>query len=242
MARQRSSQLERVALRAPGVRSGTRTLRRVVDDWVAGSLAETRIADPRKIMRSYPHELSGGMKQRVMIAQALACDPELLIADEPTTALDVTIQARILDLIRELQARHRSSVLYISHDLSVVRRVCDRVAVMYAGRIVETRSADELFRAPLHPYTRGLLGATPSHREERARLAAIEGTVPELIDPAPSCRFHPRCPHAAEACTVLDPPLSAPPGAEGRVACFLYQSAHEVGVEPEQMPGPERTR
>jgi len=242
MAHQRSTQLERVALRLPGIRSGARKVRRVVDDWVAASLAETRIADPRKIMRSYPHELSGGMKQRVMIAQALACDPELLIADEPTTALDVTIQARILDLIRELQTRHRSAVLYISHDLSVVKRVCDRVAVMYAGRVVETRDAEELFRAPLHPYTRGLLAATPSHREERGRLAAIEGTVPELIDPPPACRFHPRCPHAAEVCTVVDPVLTSPPAADGQVACFLYRTPHEVGVEPEQMPTLERTR
>jgi oligopeptide/dipeptide ABC transporter ATP-binding protein len=242
MAHQRSRQLEGLALRSPGIRGDARKVRRVVDDWVAGSLAETRIADPRKIMRSYPHELSGGMKQRVMIAQALACDPELLIADEPTTALDVTIQARILDLIRELQARHRSAVLYISHDLSVVKRVCDRVAVMYAGRVVETRDAEELFRAPLHPYTRGLLAATPSHREERGRLAAIDGTVPELIDPPPACRFHPRCPHAAEVCTVVDPVLTRPPAAEGQVACFLYQTPHEVGVEPEQMPTLERTR
>ena len=242
MAHQRSSQLEGLALRSPGIRGGARKVRRVVDDWVADSLAETRIADPRKIMRSYPHELSGGMKQRVMIAQALACDPELLIADEPTTALDVTIQARILDLIRELQTRHRSAVLYISHDLSVVKRVCDRVAVMYAGRVVETQDAEELFRAPLHPYTRGLLAATPSHREERGRLAAIDGTVPELIDPPPACRFHPRCPHAAEVCTVVDPVLTRPPAAEGQVACFLYQTPHEVGVEPEQMPTLERTR
>ena len=241
MANQRTRQVESLALRSPGVRAGARRVRAVVEGWVIDSLAETRIADPRKIMRSYPHELSGGMKQRVMIAQALACDPELLIADEPTTALDVTIQARILDLIRELQARHRSSVLYISHDLSVVKRVCDRVAVMYAGRVVETRDAEELFRTPLHPYTRGLLGATPSHREERERLAAIEGTVPELIDPPSACRFHPRCPHAAEACRTVDPQLVRPPAAEGRVACFLYQSPTEIGVEPGQMPTLERT-
>jgi oligopeptide/dipeptide ABC transporter ATP-binding protein len=242
MAGQRSSGAERLALRAPGLRADARKVRHVVEDWVAASLAETHIPDPRTIMRSYPHELSGGMKQRVMIAQALACDPELLIADEPTTALDVTIQARILDLIRELQERHRSSVLYISHDLSVVRRVCDRIAVMYAGRVVETRETDELFRAPLHPYTRGLLGATPSHREERSRLAAIDGTVPELIDPPPACRFHPRCPHAAEVCTTVDPTLEAVAAAEGRVACFLYRAPREVGAEPEQMPTLERTR
>jgi oligopeptide/dipeptide ABC transporter ATP-binding protein len=241
MAGQRSTTAERVALRVPGFRTDARKVQRAADEWVAASLAETHIPDPRKIMRSYPHELSGGMKQRVMIAQALACDPELLIADEPTTALDVTIQARILDLIRELQDRHRSSVLYISHDLSVVRRVCDRIAVMYAGKVVETRETAELFQAPLHPYTRGLLGATPSHREERSRLAAIEGTVPELIDPPAACRFHPRCPHAADACTRIEPGLESAPAAEGRVACFLYRSPAEVGAEPEQMPTLERT-
>ena len=156
---------------------------------VIHALAETQIANPRKIMESYPHELSGGMKQRVLIAQALACNPDLLIADEPTTALDVTIQARILELLAELQERLETSVLYISHDLSLVREICDRVAVMYAGRIVETGTTDEAFRNPLHPYTRGLMAAVPSATNKRGQLAAIHGNVPELVEPTPSCRF-----------------------------------------------------
>ena len=134
-------------------------------------------------MESYPHELSGGMKQRVLIAQALACNPDLLIADEPTTALDVTIQARILELLAELQERLETSVLYISHDLSLVKEICDRVAVMYAGRIVETGTTEDVFRNPLHPYTRGLMAAVPSATNQRGRLAAIHGNVPELVEP-----------------------------------------------------------
>ncbi len=151
-------------------------------------------------MSRYPHELSGGMKQRVMIAQALAADPELLIADEPTTALDVTIQARIVDLLAELQQRHQMAMLYISHDLSLVRRISARTAVMYAGQLVETGPADRVFGSPLHPYTRGLIGAIPSPAHRRGGLVAIEGTVPEFIDPAPGCRFAGRCPHAAAVC------------------------------------------
>src|SRR3546814_6355777 len=161
------------------------------------------------------------MKQRVMIAQALACNPDLLIADEPTTALDVTVQARILDLIRELQQRHQTAVLYISHDLSLVRRVCSRVAVMYAGRIAESGISSRIFDQPRHPYTRGLLAAIPTASASRGRLAAIDGTVPELVEPPPSCRFAGRCPHEAEACSRTDPPLGAVAD-EHAVACFIH--------------------
>ena len=146
-------------------------------------------------MERYPHELSGGMRQRVMIAQALACNPDLLIADEPTTALDVTVQARILELIQELQQRHRTSVLYISHDLSLVRRICDRVAVMYAGQIAEIGTTDQIFRDPRHPYTQGLLKAVPTGASKRGELAAIKGSVPELVNPPAACRFAGRCQH-----------------------------------------------
>jgi oligopeptide/dipeptide ABC transporter ATP-binding protein len=236
MAEHRSSRPERIVLRFPPLRALSKRLRAAVAEWVAESLAETRIANPRKVMNSFPHELSGGMKQRVMIAQALACDPDLLIADEPTTALDVTIQARILELIRELQDRHRSSVLYISHDLALVNQVCDRVAVMYAGRVVECGASDAIFRDPLHPYTRGLLAAIPTSTDQRGRLMAIEGTVPELIDPKPACRFHPRCPHAAPVCRSIDPPLHAHADDDRPVACFLYERAEEFGVEPSRMP------
>ena len=229
VATQRARLPERLVVRLPPFRSGYARLRGVVDTLVTEALAETQIPNPRKVMGSYPHELSGGMKQRVMIAQALACDPDLLIADEPTTALDVTIQARILELIRELQERRHTSVLYISHDLSLIRRVCDRVAVMYAGKIVETSTSAELFAEPLHPYTRGLLAAIPSMAQERGRLAAIEGTVPELIDPGPSCRFHTRCPYATELCSNTEPPLREYQPFH-QAACFIYE-------DPEDWPG-----
>jgi oligopeptide/dipeptide ABC transporter ATP-binding protein len=221
----------------PPLRRAHRRLARVVDERVAQALADTRIPNPRALMDRYPHELSGGMKQRVMIAQALAADPDLLIADEPTTALDVTIQARILDLLADLQRRHHAAVLYISHDLSLVRRISDRVAVMYAGRLVEVGPTDRIFTEPLHPYTRGLLGAIPSARHARGRLVAIEGTVPELIDPPAACRFAPRCTHAAAACARIDPALFAP-RPDHEVACLLHARAEDVGVAPEEMPVP----
>jgi oligopeptide/dipeptide ABC transporter ATP-binding protein len=202
---------------------------------VARALAETRIPNPRKVMMRYPHELSGGMKQRVMIAQALAANPELLIADEPTTALDVTIQARILDLLAELQERLHTAILYISHDLSLVRRISSRVAVMYAGQLAEVGSPDELFARPLHPYTRGLIGAVPTAKHRRGGLVAIEGTVPELVEPEPSCRFAGRCPFHAPVCERLDPPLR-PHGPGRSAACFLYEDAHELGVAEDDMP------
>jgi oligopeptide/dipeptide ABC transporter ATP-binding protein len=164
------------------------------------------------------------MKQRVMIAQALACNPDLLIADEPTTALDVTIQARILELIRELQQRRRTSVLYISHDLSLVRRICDRVAVMYAGRIAEVGPTASIFSDRLHPYTRGLLAAVPSRAQRRGALAAIEGSVPELVEPPPACRFHTRCRYAVDICSRVDPTLVSPFQNGHQVACLAYES------------------
>ena len=222
-AKQQTTSLERLFLKFPPFRSKAAKLKAIVDDLVAQALSETQIANPRKIMESYPHELSGGMKQRVLIAQALACNPDLLIADEPTTALDVTIQARILELIAELQARLETSVLYISHDLSLVKEICDRVAVMYAGRIVETGTTDEVFANPRHPYTRGLMAAVPSATHRRGQLAAIHGNVPELIEPPPSCHFHTRCPYAVEICRSIDPDTLSV-GSSHTVACFAYES------------------
>lgn len=220
-ARDRTSKFERFLLQLPPWRAEAAKLEELVDDLVIHALKETQIANPRKIMNSYPHELSGGMKQRVLIAQALACNPDLLIADEPTTSLDVTIQARILELIAELQERLQTSVLYISHDLSLVKEICDRVAVMYAGRIVETGTTEDIFSDPKHPYTRGLLAAVPSATHKRGELAAIEGNVPELIDPTPSCRFNTRCPYAVEVCRTTDPRMVIV-GEDHRVACFGY--------------------
>jgi oligopeptide/dipeptide ABC transporter ATP-binding protein len=155
----------------------------------------------------YPHRLSGGMRQRAMIAMALVCEPELLIADEPTTALDVTIQAQILDLLRELREATGNAILLITHDLGVVAEIADTVAVMYAGRIVERAAAAQLFAAPQHPYTIGLLGAIPLLTGVRERLATIEGNVPDPLSLPPGCRFAPRCPFAEPTCRQTDPAL-----------------------------------
>ena len=237
---QRSRVPERVLLRVPWLRGRWGRIRASVDERVAEALAETRIPNPGKVMASYPHELSGGMNQRVMIAQALACDPDLLIADEPTTALDVTIQARILELIRELQEQHGAAILYITHDLSLVRGLCDRVNVMYAGRIAEAAETAELFQDPLHPYTRGLLAAMPAHGDGRGRLSAIDGSVQQVTDDAARCSFNPRCPHAGEVCRLRTPVLTPSGGPGHRVACFLHQELD--GVEPESLPVREPRR
>ncbi|MGH8911354.1 MAG: ABC transporter ATP-binding protein [Acidimicrobiia bacterium] len=238
-ANQRANRLEQVLLRFPPLRSKAAKVRKRVDEMVGHALADTQIANPRKIMDSYPHELSGGMKQRVLIAQALACNPDLLIADEPTTALDVTIQARILELIKELQQRRQTSVLYISHDLSLVREICDRVAVMYAGRIAETGNARDIFRAPAHPYTSGLMAAVPSAQHKRGHLAAIEGNVPELIDPGPFCRFHTRCPFSVDLCASTDPAMIEV-SPQHSALCFAHDSAARLGIRPEELPSFDR--
>jgi len=165
------------------------------------ALRRVRIPAPERRFEEYPHQLSGGMRQRVMIAMALSCQPKLLIADEPTTALDVTIQAQILDLLRELQTELGMSIILITHDLGVIAEMADEVAVMYAGRIVERAPARTLFEDPQHPYTIGLLGSVPRLDEERETLLAIEGSVPPPFALPAGCRFHPRCPFAQAACT-----------------------------------------
>jgi len=177
-------------------------------DAAVAMLTRVRIPDAARRARQYPHQLSGGMRQRVMIAMALACRPRLLIADEPTTALDVTVQAQILALIDELKAETGAAVMLITHDLGVVADHADEVAVMYAGRIAERAPAAALFSRPEHPYTIGLLGAAPSLKGGAERLASIEGTVPDLRDPPPGCRFAPRCPFVEPRCTA-QPPLMA---------------------------------
>ncbi|MGM0602526.1 MAG: ABC transporter ATP-binding protein [Bacillota bacterium] len=164
------------------------------------------LPDPEHIMEKYPHELSGGMQQRVMIAIALSCHPQLLIADEPTTALDVTIQAQILKLIKNLRDEMSSSMLLITHDLGVVARVCDRVAVMYAGNIVEYAPVKKLFKNPSHPYTEGLLKAIPRRESRGEKLKIIKGKVPNLITPPSGCRFHPRCEYKMDVCSSTIPP------------------------------------
>jgi len=170
-------------------------------------LRRVQIPAPEERYRSYPHQMSGGMRQRVMIAMALACNSRLLIADEPTTALDVTIQAQILDLLKKLQAETGLALMLITHNLGVVADSAKRVAVMYAGRIVEESPVNELFDTPLHPYTRGLLKSIPSRNVGEARLPVIPGTVPDAAHKPANCHFHPRCPHVRDICRTRDPVL-----------------------------------
>ncbi len=200
-----------------------------------------RIPSPEKRVDEYPHQMSGGMRQRVMIAMALSCDPELLIADEPTTALDVTIQAQILTLIRELQERLGMSVLLITHDLGVVAQTCHHVCVMYAGKVVERAATRELFKRPHHPYTVGLFRSIPKLGQRAARLDVIPGTVPSALEFPKGCRFHNRCPFATERCVDDEPALreigtAAEPH---QVACHF---AEEVTAEEWQRRNDEKLK
>ena len=181
-----------------------------------------QLPEPERIMKSYPFELSGGMRQRAMIAMALIRRPKVLLADEITTALDVTIQAQILKLVQELRDKIDSAIVIITHDLGVVAQVCDRVAVMYAGNIIELATVDEMFSHPMHPYTRGLFAAIPKlHGDSKGHLESITGSVPDLIYPPSGCRFHPRCPLAFEQCRNVKPPsVEVSPG--HFVWCLLY--------------------
>jgi peptide/nickel transport system ATP-binding protein len=172
-------------------------------------LLRVHIPSPEARFGDFPHRLSGGMRQRVMIAMALACDPDLLIADEPTTALDVTIQAQMLELMRDLKAASGAAIILITHDLGVVAEVCDEVAVMYAGEIVERASTARLFEQPEHPYTVGLLGAIPRLDRRSETLATIDGVVPNMAEVPRGCRFAPRCPFVVEACRSAPPALAA---------------------------------
>ncbi|MDD3688610.1 MAG: ABC transporter ATP-binding protein [Synergistaceae bacterium] len=203
---------EAIVAHEPGA-SGKSLLSRVI-----GLFKKVNISDPEQSVQKYPHMLSGGMKQRVMIAMGLSCGPKLIIADEPTTALDVSIQAQILTLIRRLQREGGSSVLLISHDLGVIAAMAQRVAVMYAGSIVECTSVGELFENPRHPYTKGLLGAIPRLDKDQTRLAVIPGTLPDLLNLPEGCKFRERCPEAIPICSSVSPrPQLIGPGHE--VAC-----------------------
>lgn len=192
------------------------------------AMREVSIPDPELRVRDYPHQLSGGMRQRVMIAMALACDPKLLIADEPTTALDVTIQAQILELLNNLRRTRELAVLLITHDLGVVAEVADRVAVMYTGQVVEESPVDDLFARPKHPYTEGLLRSVPklttAAAEKESRLQTIEGAVPRLTALPPGCHFEPRCPYRMPRCREQDIPLY-PAGNDIQARCVLFDPA-----------------
>jgi oligopeptide transport system ATP-binding protein len=195
----------------------TTTWKKVVE-----SLESVQIADPESRAKNYPHQFSGGMRQRGMIAMMLSCRPSLLIADEPTTALDVTVQAQVLKLISDLQKELGMSVIFITHNLGVVAETCDRVAVMYAGNIVEVADVETLFADPKHPYTQGLLGSIPRADRDVDELAIIEGSVPNLVNPPQGCRFHPRCPHGMDVCRVKKP-VDVGVSENHFVACHLYE-------------------
>jgi len=186
-------------------------------------LRQVGIPSPEVRVREYPHKMSGGMRQRVMIAMAIACNPRLIIADEPTTALDVTIQAQILSLLDSLREAHGMAILLITHDLAVIAEMAEEVLVMYTGRVVEHAKVKELFREPLHPYTQGLMRSIPGQGggKEKGRLEAISGVVPSLLALPAGCKFNTRCPYVFDRCFQLEPPLAAPSGGHP-VRCWLY--------------------
>ena len=212
---------ERLGEIAKTAKSSRKELQKLARAYVLKVLREVRLPEPERVFKLYPFELSGGMRQRAMIAMALIRKPKLLIADEMTTALDVTVQAQILQLLKELRREIDASVLLITHDLAVVAEVCDRVAVMYAGNVVEVADSSELYANPLHPYTQGLLGSVPRIDSEIHERPSIRGSVPNLISPPTGCRFHPRCPKAFEKCPQVKPRLIEA-RAGHLVSCLLF--------------------
>jgi oligopeptide/dipeptide ABC transporter ATP-binding protein len=194
-------------------------------------MRQVGIPDPARRARAYPHELSGGMRQRVMIAIALSCDPKLILCDEPTTALDVTIQDQILKLLSSLREEHGLSIVFVTHDLAVVAQTCQRLAVMYAGQVVETGTIEETFRTPRHPYTLGLLRSVPDLEDVRDVLRSIPGTPPDLVHPPDGCRFAPRCPFSQTDCTTGDKPLR--PLSDSRATACIHDDAPARSVEEE---------
>lgn len=214
----------------PPFRRHKRSIDRVVEETSLELLGETRLPNPKAALSNYPHELSGGQLQRIMIAMALAARPDLLIADEATTALDVTTQANILELVGDLQTEYDTGILYITHDLTLVRDIADRVGVMYAGNMAEVGPVDQVYRDPLHPYTQGLLDSIPSDERVGTRLEGIDGSIPDLTDPPPGCRFATRCPEVMDHCpTVIPETRAIEPG--HLVDCHLY-----TDQRPEQPP------
>jgi oligopeptide/dipeptide ABC transporter ATP-binding protein len=209
---------------AEPIRVHEHATRRSARDRARGLLAAVRIAAPAQRVREYPHQLSGGMRQRIVGAIAISCEPRLLIADEPTTSLDVTIQAQYLALLRELQRAHGLALIFITHNLGIVAKMCDVVAVMYAGRLVESGSVRQIFNAPAHPYTRALIESIPRLGDATARLTAIDGQPPDPSTLPSGCAFHPRCPKAMEQCRAEAPPaVTVAPGQ--LAACWLWPSS-----------------
>ena len=206
-------------IRAHGV--GERKGRAAALDLAVEELQRVRVPAAAERLRDYPHQFSGGMRQRVVAAMAIGCRPRVLIADEPTSALDVTIQAQLMDLIERIQADTGAGLLFITHDLGVAARACHRIAVMYAGRIVEATSAERLYAQPLHPYSQGLLGSVPRLGRRVKRLKSIPGNPPNPLDLPSGCAFHPRCPHATAHCRAEAPPLKET-AEGGQVACWLH--------------------
>jgi peptide/nickel transport system ATP-binding protein len=211
-----------------------------VKDRAIEMLREVGIPDPEDRYSDYPHQFSGGMQQRAVIAIALSCDPDLIIADEPTTALDVTIEAQILELLKELSDEFDVAIQLITHDLGVVAEMCDRVMVMYAGKPVETAPVEDLYYEPKHPYTVGLMGSIPRIGANDERLDTIPGTMPDLVQLPPGCSFHPRCPYAEEVCTEKEPelyevdtgtPIQGPPGDTHSAACLEYTGDLQGGLD-----------
>ncbi|WP_121817108.1 MULTISPECIES: ABC transporter ATP-binding protein [Halostella] len=195
-------------------------------------LREVGIPEPKARYDEYPHQFSGGMRQRVLIAMALACEPSLIIADEPTTALDVTVEGQILDLVEDLQAKYGTSFIWVTHDMGVVAEICDRVNVMYLGEVIEQADVDDLFYDTKHPYTNALLDSIPRPDETVEELNPIEGVMPEAINPPSGCRFHPRCPDAREVCVEVHPDNRVVAGEEGtphRAACLKHEETFRAG-------------
>jgi oligopeptide/dipeptide ABC transporter ATP-binding protein len=205
----------------PPLRKHKSAIREVVRERSLELLGQTQLPNPKAALSNYPHEMSGGQLQRVMIAMALAARPDLLIADEATTALDVTTQARILELIDDLQSEYNTGILYITHDLELVSNIADRVGVMYAGGMAETGSVEQVYNDPLHPYTRGLLNSVPSEKTVGKRLQGIDGSIPDLTNPPKGCRFCTRCPEVMDHCSDVDPEV-IDEGDGHKVACHFY--------------------
>jgi peptide/nickel transport system ATP-binding protein len=212
---------ERLKAASGTSRLGNDEIKRLTHLYAISILKAVRLPEPEKALKMYPFELSGGMRQRAMIAMALVRRPKVLLADEMTTALDVTVQAQVLQLLEELKKAIDTSILLVTHDLAVVAEVCDRVAVMYAGNVVEVADVEELFRNPLHPYTQGLLASVPRVDIAVDEQKSIQGSVPNLMFPPSGCRFHPRCPKAFEKCPVMKPTLIEVSSGH-LVSCFLY--------------------